>query len=98
MFEQLWCAVGRKGQQPKGRAGALHAIAMGSSADPSLVNDLSRLETLRETVLGKATMESRDWRTVRCACIALLRWGRVCLFSFCLFYCRPGFSYVCSSS
>lgn len=73
VFEQLWCAVGRKEQSPKGRAGALHAIAMGSSANPSLVNDLSRLETLRETALGRVTMESRDWRTVRCACIALLR-------------------------
>eukprot|EP00903_Cladosiphon_okamuranus_P005553 g5529.t1 len=73
VFEQLWYAVGRMGQQPRGRAGALHAIAMGSSADPSLVNDLSRLETLRETALGKVTMESRDWCTVRCACIALLR-------------------------
>ncbi|CBN77248.1 conserved unknown protein [Ectocarpus siliculosus] len=73
IFEQLWCAVGRKDQPPKARAGALHAIAMGSSANPTLVNDLSRLEVIRETALGRATMESRDWRTVRCACIALLR-------------------------
>ncbi|CAM9483812.1 unnamed protein product [Scytosiphon promiscuus] len=68
VFEQLWCAVGRKDQLPRARAGALHAIAMGSSANPSLVNDLSRLDVLRETALGRATMESRDWRTVRCAC------------------------------
>ncbi|CAN0506087.1 unnamed protein product, partial [Scytosiphon promiscuus] len=61
VFEQLWCAVGRKDQLPRARAGALHAIAMGSSANPSLVNDLSRLDVLRETALGRATMESRDW-------------------------------------
>ncbi|CAM9236529.1 unnamed protein product [Pylaiella littoralis] len=73
VFEQLWCAVGRKDQLSKARAGALHAIAMGSSADPTLVNDKSRLEVIRERALGRATMESRDWRTVRCACIALLR-------------------------
>ncbi|CAN0376753.1 unnamed protein product, partial [Laminaria digitata] len=46
---------------------------MGSSADPSLVNGLQRLEMMRETALGRGTMEARDWRTVRCACIALLR-------------------------
>ena len=74
MFEQLWCAVGITEQRPKERAGALHAIAMGSSADPSLVNGLQRLEMMRETALGRATMETRDWRTVRCACIALQRW------------------------
>lgn len=73
MFEQLWCAVGRKEQLPKARAGALHAIAMGSSADATLVNDKSRLEVIRETALGRATMQSRDWRTIRCACVALLR-------------------------
>lgn len=73
VFEQLWCAVSAKDQLPKGRAGALHAIAMGASADASLVNDLQRLELVRETALGRATMESRDCRTVRCACIALLR-------------------------
>jgi len=84
VFEQLWCAVARKDQHPKGRAGALHAIAMGSLADPSLVNDMSRLEVVRETALGRATMESRDWRTVRCACIALLRCVCVCV---CVFVC-----------
>ncbi|CAM9568590.1 unnamed protein product [Hapterophycus canaliculatus] len=72
VFEQLWCAVGRRDQLPRARAGALHAIAMGSSANPSLVNELSRLDMLREMALGRATMGARDWRTVRCACIALL--------------------------
>lgn len=73
MFEQLWCAVSNNKQSARGRAGALHAIAMGASADPSLVNNADRLGTVLKAALGRATMESRDWHTVRCACIALLR-------------------------
>lgn len=63
-----------KGQGSKARAGALHAIAMGASADPSLVSSADRLVTIRENALGKSAMEARDWRTVQCACIALLRY------------------------
>lgn len=67
-----------RGQATSHRAGALHAIAMGASANPSLVNNADKLGIIRETALGRSVMENRDWRTVRCACVALLR----CVVSF----------------
>lgn len=69
----MWCTVTRRGEAPDARAGALHAIAMGATADSSLVTDAEKMGIVREIALGRPVMETRDWRTVRCACIALLR-------------------------
>ena len=58
------------------RASALQLLAMGASADLSLIDSKSRLKFLLDSGLGEFMQEKKDWRLAKAAAIVLQRMNR----------------------
>ena len=75
VFLILW-SVASKATGPA-RSAAMTVLGMAASADPSIVDSTSRLRHLHQAGFGDYVERTRDWRTVRAACAALKKIGRV---------------------
>ena len=75
VFLIIWSVASNATGEAK--SAALLVLAMASSADPGIVDSLSRLRLLLDTGFGDRCHESRDWASMRSAAIALQKIGRI---------------------
>ncbi|GAX12009.1 condensin complex subunit 1 [Fistulifera solaris] len=70
VFGILWSAVANDHEN---RTNALQLIAMGATADRSIIDSKSRLKLLLDTALGDHAEDSRDWAAIGAAAVLLQR-------------------------
>lgn len=70
VFGILWSVVANDDDN---RTSALQLIAMGATADRSIVDSKSRLKLLLDSALGDHAQESRDWELISAAAVSLQR-------------------------
>ncbi len=70
VFGILWSAVANDDEN---RTSALQLIAMGSTADRSIIDSKSRLKLLLDAALGDHAQDSRDWAAIGAAAVLLQR-------------------------
>lgn len=70
VFGILWSAVASDNEN---RTSALQLIAMGATADSSIIDSKSRLKLLLDSALGDHAQDSRDWAAIGAAVVLLQR-------------------------